>query len=135
MKLTKDQREAVQRKLNHFTNKHLKGVQPLIVDGDFGPATSKRISEVKYFVGNNPPNGDDITKGFLKRVERARDRDAYPSREVFRRARRRRRRQRNGWRLLKGYALIRPGVINFEGKPVAKWFLPHLLFARQHGWR
>jgi len=41
----------LQRDLNEFTRRFLKGIQPLAVDGDLGPGTKERVRDCKFWLG------------------------------------------------------------------------------------
>lgn len=126
----------LQRDLNHFTSTHLKGVAPLIVDGDKGNATDKRVRQAKFWLGYPvPANADASKRAFRDRVLHPRNPDYFPKDgKRFHRGRKRRRHQRWRYRQQLLYSYVAPGVVRFDGVPVAKVALPHLKFARAHGW-
>lgn len=132
-KLTKDQVRDVQRALNAFTKKRLRGVAPLIVDGDKGQATDQRIRKCKWYLGFKAPTGAGVEKRFIQRLRSPRDRSLFPHGYV-RRGIKRRVAQRLRYRKQQAYALIAPGVTLFDGVPVAKVAVKYLVFARAHGW-
>lgn len=120
----------LQRDLNAFTSKYLKKVTPLRVDGKMGPATKKRIREVKYYLGYTQENrrNASIDEGFLDRLHYPNSKGKYPGSSLTR-ARQRRARQRKK-------ATAPPpktGVGTFDGKPVANGAIPHMKWAREVG--
>ena len=50
-KMSKAEVRALQTALNGFTDKHLLGLGKLLVDGEIGPATKKRIRQAKHYLG------------------------------------------------------------------------------------
>lgn len=131
----------LQHDLNAFTNKHLLGVAPLIVDGQRGHSTNKRIRFVKYYLGFSRKNiNASAGKRFRWRLahpkrmqkntkwERLRIKHALKRRYVQRREYRRERRRLRKWRNRKGFA-------TWEGKAVPAWTVYWLELARREGWR
>ena len=49
--MTKEEVKQLQSAMNRFTGKFLENFPPLVVDGDRGPATNRRISVCKLFLG------------------------------------------------------------------------------------
>ena len=128
--MPKEQLKDVQRALNWFTEKFLKGLAPLIVDGEVGPATRKRIKETKFYLGytGRARKTTAVDQDFMKRLRHPkRGTPAMVSRGVSRR-----REQRKA---AKASAMVRPGVALFDGKPVAAWLKPYLDWARKNGWQ
>jgi len=139
MKLTKNQLKDLQRDLNVFTKRSGLGVAQLIVDGDKGFATRKRIRQVKFWLGYEKKNSNNanITDDFLKQLKHPRRRVIKEEwagqrirRGLARRAVRRKQVAQNNFK-----AFLKPGVGSFDGKPVAKVAIPQLKFARANGWR
>ena len=128
-----DEIRAVQLELNRFTERHLEGLGPLVVDGVRGPATRKRIRRVKYFLGYSGPEQRKltITPEFRRRVRHPRS-ARYLTPAMASRGLRRRRAQRKA---AKKSAAPRAGVATFDGRPVAAWLEPYLVWARANGWR
>ncbi len=64
--------KTVQRSLNKFTGKYLRGVKPLRVDGVLGHGTRVRIESVKYYLGfgasRHAPDSR-VTPLFLRALE------------------------------------------------------------------
>ncbi|MGH2734949.1 MAG: peptidoglycan-binding protein [Actinomycetota bacterium] len=130
---TPDEIRTLQRRLNRFTDRRLKDVGPILVDGIKGPATRKRLVMAKYHLGyeGKEQRSAVVTPEFLQRLESPRSaRLANPA--TLSRALGRRRKQRKSAR-----RTARPsaGVATFDGKPVAAWMMPHLVWARREGWR
>lgn len=141
--MTKTEVRSMQRTLNAFTTKYLKGVKPLRVDGVRGHATNVRILAVKYYLGysehvksSRHPHGRDSSWHPLT-VRRIR----HPRSTKFSTARRiatgiaRRRKQHIRYReqIVKSY--VTSGVTRYDGVPVAKWLVPYLAYARRNGWK
>ncbi len=129
---TKEQWMARQKRLNLFTSKTLKGVGPLRVDGVNGAATRKRIRHAKYWLGWETTNGEWSDKlsyhlRYPRRLGRGTNR---VSRATVVRGAQRRLRHNLDW--AKSYT--KPGVTTFDGVRVAKWMVPYLQWARDHGW-
>lgn len=125
-----EQLKEVQKALNWFTEKFLKGLGPLIVDGEVGPATRKRIKEAKFYLGytGRARKSAAVDADFMKRLRHPkRGTPAMVSRGVSRR-----REQRKA---AKASTTVRPGVALFDGKPVAAWLKPYLDWARKNGWQ
>ena len=96
--LTKREVERVQRALNDFTEKHLRGVQPLIVDGDKGAATDKRIRQAKFWLGFKVPTGAGVGKLLVTRLKEPKNAKHFPDRGYVKRGRERRTEQRAEYR-------------------------------------
>jgi peptidoglycan hydrolase-like protein with peptidoglycan-binding domain len=131
--MSPDQVKALQTALNAFTGKRLHNVAPLMVDGVKGRATVKRIREVKTYLGytGREQRSPTLDKQFMERVRHPRS-ARYSSPRMLARALRRRRAQR---RASKTSAAPRAGVATFDGRPVAAWLQPYLVWARQNGWK
>src|SRR6266516_5288614 len=125
--MTKEEVTQLQRAMNRFTGKFLENFPPIIVDGIRGPATNRRISECKLYLGyeGDAVRSHRVTPLFLKRLNRP---EILPA-AMIKLAEERRRERRGRAR--------RPvaGVATFDGRPVAKWLLPYLEFARKNGWK
>ena len=129
--MTKDAVRELQTALNGFTEKHLVGLGKLIVDGEMGPATKKRIRQAKHYLGYTGTARKTIAVDdeFLQRLKHPR-RKASP--RMLARAARRRRKQRKAAKLSRA---PRAGVDSFDGEPVAAWMKPYLVWARENGWK
>lgn len=128
----------VQRALNHFTNKYLHHITPLVVDGVMGPATEKRIKKCKYYLGYLKKNRTGkkaytTSRHFLRRLKRPKNillaKPSTIKRGNDRRVEQRKRADAN-W----DAGHNRHGVGTYDGKPVANWLIPYLDWARKHGW-
>lgn len=121
----------LQHDLNHFTNKFLVHVGPLMVDGVEGHATRRRVRTVKYYLGysGKEQKRSKVTSRFLSRLRNPKNpRFSAPKMLVqaaYRRAKQRRRARKP----------VSNGVGHFDGRPVANWLIPYLTWAREHGWR
>lgn len=133
--MSKAEVKDLQRALNAFTDEHLKGVQPLIVDGDKGPATDQRIRKCKYWLGFKVPTGSGVGKQLIPRLQHPKRERLFPSAEYTERGRRRRTEQREEWRRQREKADEADGVTTFDGVPVAVVAVANLRFARRHGWQ
>lgn len=122
----------LQSALNAFMDKRLDGVGPLVVDGVKGRATVKAIRQAKHFLGYKGPGAKSpkIDEKFLDRLRHPRS-VRYSNAAMVSRGARRRRKQR---KMAKLNAVARPGVVQFDGKSVAAWIQPYLVWARQNGW-
>jgi hypothetical protein len=123
--------ERLQASLNRFTNRWLENVAPLIVDGDKGFLTNRRIMTVKWYLGYLGERDGRVTSRFVRRMRHPRDPRWSSVRQVLRGIRRRRRQRRRAIEDLDP----RPGVSRFDGRPVATWLRRYLVWAREHGWR
>ena len=123
--------EKLQRDLNRFTDRRLEKFAPLIVDGDRGYLTNRRIVGCKFYLGyeGGPQRSTRVTPLFRKRIERPTSRNIM-SDEMLALAEVRRQEQHKRAREPAG-----PGVARFDGRRVAKWLKPSLEFARRNGWQ
>jgi hypothetical protein len=123
-----DDVKKLQRDLNKFTEKHLDGVAPLMVDGKRGHATNRRIVTAKYYLGYD---GDSQRTNRLS--PQARKRLGRPDSGEGATARRGDERRRE---LRAGVKKRTPkGVAKFDGRPIAAWLKPYLEYARKNGWK
>jgi hypothetical protein len=60
--------ERLQASLNRFTNRWLENVAPLIVDGDKGFLTNRRIMTVKWYLGYLGERDGRVTSRFRQRT-------------------------------------------------------------------
>ena len=125
--MTTQEVKNLQSAMNRFTGKFLEDFPPIIVDGIRGPATNRRISECKLYLGyeDDASRSHRVTLLFLKQLNRP---SILPA-AMAKLAQERRDKQRE--RALRPVA----GVATFDGQPVAKWLVPYLDFARQNGWK
>jgi peptidoglycan hydrolase-like protein with peptidoglycan-binding domain len=132
-KLTRDEVRTLQTALNEFSEKHLTDLGKLIVDGEIGPATKKRIRQAKHYLGYTGTARKTIAvdEDFLARLRHPRSaRHSNP--RMLTRALRRRRKQRKA---AKASRRNQPaGIDTFDGKQVAAWMKPYLVWARENGW-
>ena len=131
--MSPDQVKGLQSALNSFMDKRLDGVGPLVVDGVKGRATVKAIRQAKHFLGYKGPGAKSpkIDEKFLDRLRHPRSLK-YANAAMVSRGARRRRKQR---KLAKLNHVARTGVAQFDGKAVAAWIQPYLVWARQNGWK
>ena len=141
--MTKEEIRRMQRTLNEFTGQYLKGVHPLIVDGVRGHSTNARILAVKYYLGyskyvksKDHPDGRDATWKPLtvRRLRHPRSTE-YSSAKMIATGIYRRRKQKLRWAEQQVHAVVTSGVTTYDGVPVAKWLVPYLQYARNHGWQ
>jgi hypothetical protein len=130
--------KRLQRALNAYTKKAKLGYSPLKVDGEFGPATKRRVRHVKFDLGYvrkriRAKSGPEL----LWRLEHP-NRTGGPFNVTARavaRGRKRRIKRRARVAANRARALFTPGVGTFDGKPVARPLIPYLQWARANGWR
>jgi peptidoglycan hydrolase-like protein with peptidoglycan-binding domain len=131
--LTKDAVRDLQTALNAFSSKHLVGVGALIVDGEIGPATKKRVRQAKHYLGytGTARKTATVDDELLQRLKHPRS-IRHSSPRMLSRAAWRRRKQRKAAKLSRA---PRSGVDRFDGEPVAAWMKPYLEWARENGWK
>lgn len=148
--MTLAERKQLQHTINAFTHDWLKGVEPLIVDGVLGFATNRRVRTVEWYLGMDSDRikqlGDDykrnevVRRELVRRLRHPMDAQYVPSKDagirkaVVYRGRKRRRAQKARYYANLVKAFFTTGVTYFDGKPVAKWMVPYLKYARAHGW-
>lgn len=125
---------ALQNDLNRFTRKYLKGLGPLQVDGELGPSTVARIKTCKFMLGYKLPIRPEVNADFRNRLSHPRSRK-YSSVSRLARAQRRRIAGRARWAASKAHSHVSSGVTTFDGRPIAAWIKPYLVWARANGWR
>jgi hypothetical protein len=123
--------ERLQASLNRFTDRWLANVAPLIVDGEKGFLTNRRIMTVKWYLGYLGERDGRVTSKFVRRMRHPRNPRWSSVRQVGRGIRRRRRQRLRAIEDLDP----RPAVSRFDGRPVATWLRRYLVWARDHGWR
>jgi Domain of unknown function (DUF1906) len=123
----------LQQLLNQFSARFLKGMAPLVVDGKKGPATKQRIRAVKYYLGytGSTRTAAAVDEALVQRLKHPRSVKSSNPAMLARAARRRRAQHKNARRSL----AHRAGVATFDGRPVAAWLKPYLVWARSHGWQ
>ena len=102
--------ERLQASLNRFTNRWLENVALLIVDGEKGFLTNRRIMTVKWYLGYLGERDGKVTSRFVRRMRHPRDPRWSSVRQVLRGIRRRRRQRRRAIEDLDP----RPGVSRFD---------------------
>jgi hypothetical protein len=128
---THEATRRLQTDLNFFTAHFLDGHAPLIVDGIAGPALKRRVRIAKHQLGY-----DSLTQEWTdKQQARLRHpKDPKLARhEIIARGNARRQKQRQAWEHNLQAAAHRNGVGTFDGKPVAKFLIPYLAWARDKG--
>jgi hypothetical protein len=123
--------ERLQASLNRFTDRWLGNLAPLIVDGEKGFLTDRRIMAVKWYLGYLGARDGRVTSKFVHRMRHPRNPRWSSVRQVSRGIRRRRRQRRRAIEDLDP----RPEVSMFDGRLVATWLRRYLVWAREHGWR
>jgi len=125
--MTKAEVTKLQRAMNRFTEKFLENFAPIIVDGDRGKSTNRRISECKIYLGykGGAQRSHRVTELFRQRLKNP---DILPA-EMKELAEERRRKQHE--RARKTVA----GAAKFDTRLIAPWMKPYLDFARANGWK
>ena len=124
----------LQTSLNRFTNRWLSGVKPIIVDGKKGFATNRRIMTVKYYLGYGSNRDSEVTSLFVRRMRHPRDSQYFPK-GMIGTGIKRRAAQRARYLANQVAGFFTSGVGTYDGRPVAKHFIPYLNYARNHGWQ
>ena len=119
-----------QRELNRWTARYLRGVAPLVVDGKTGRLTNSRILATKYYLGYGE-RSSQWNAPFVRKLRHPHDPRYSPPWQLALGAKRRRAQRRHY------AATLHPtsGVTTFDGRPVAAWLKPYLVWARDHGWQ
>lgn len=127
---------ARQRLLNKAVKRlKLLDVEPVGVDGVPGPATRKRIRELKHWLGYSAKKQTGAyDRAFHLRLKYPYS-SKYSSEKMMTAAAQRRRKQNDSVRESRARAKSATGVGSFDGKPCAAWLVPYLQWAREHGWR
>jgi hypothetical protein len=133
--MTKAQIRDLQGDLNKFTRTYLAGLGKIKVDGDLGPGTKGRIKTAKYYLGYKRPVNDEINHDFWSTLNHPRKASPFNSKARRELAVERRKEGRAKWADNKAHASSASGVSTFDGKPVATWLRPYLVWARAHGWK
>ena len=79
----------LQRLMNRFIKRWLRGIKPLKVNGKTGAATKRRIRLVKYYLGYGKGRDAKVNVRFLRRMAHPRD-PRYSSKKMIRTGTRRR---------------------------------------------
>jgi hypothetical protein len=135
--LKRDEIKRLQRELNSWVDRWLLDIGPLKVDGDIGPATKKRIRQIKYFVGytGDAQKSTRLTPAFARRRRHPRDPRYAPLTMIARGIARRRAQKKAAREAREAANHPTSGVSSFDGRPCAAWMRPYLVWARQHGWK
>lgn len=129
--MTKAEVEQLQSDLNRFTDKFLEKFPQLMVDGDRGPLTNKRIVGCKFYLGyeGGRQRSMRVTAQFRRRLDRPTSREVTPA-EMIELGKQRRKDQHERAR-----QPAAAGATLVDGRPVANWMKPYLDFARRNGWQ
>lgn len=122
-----------QRELNAWTDRWLKGITHLRIDGDPGHATYARTMGVKFYLGYGNNRDGEFTGAFVRRMRHPLNEDYFPP-GMIHTGRERRATQKSHWRANQISSYLTAGVTRFDGRPVAKCAVPYLVYARSHGW-
>jgi GH25 family lysozyme M1 (1,4-beta-N-acetylmuramidase) len=122
----------IQINCNRFTDKWLLNVTPLIVDGIKGPATTKRIMAIKWYLGYGKDRTGKVTREFVRRMRHPRD-VRYSSPRMIATGIRRRRRQKRAERAVLKSIPGFEGAVLFDGKPTPGWMVPWIEKIRARG--
>jgi peptidoglycan hydrolase-like protein with peptidoglycan-binding domain len=122
----------LQRALNEFTARYLKKLAPLTVDGKKGPQTNTRIRQVRYYLGYGRTGAKStvVDAALLRRMRHVGS-PRFFNPAMLARSRKRRRKQH---KVAMRSAQPQAGVMLFDGKQVAAWIHPYLVWAREQGW-
>jgi hypothetical protein len=134
MALSKSEVELIQRNMNAFCKKLLRGIGPIMVDGKLGPSTYGRVRTCKFYLGYKRPINGSINMDFRKRLRHPKS-VRYSSAARVHRGINRRIAQRKHAKKNDAKAHASSGVEHFDGIPVAAWMVPYLEWGRSHGWR
>jgi hypothetical protein len=129
--MTKAEAEQLQKNLNRFTNKFLEKFPELMVDGDRGPLTNKRIVGCKFYIGyeGGRQRSTRVTPVFRARLARPTSTEVVPA-EMIALGKQRRKDQHE-----RAKQPPAAGTTQFDGRLVANWMKPYLEFARENGWK
>ena len=132
--MTKAQIRDLQGDLNRFARSYLSGLGKIKVDGDLGHATRGRIKTCKYYLGYLRPINDEVNHDFWSTLNHPRKASKFNTKGRRNLAVERRKEGRAKWAENKSSAHATSGVSNFDGRPVAAWLRPYLVWARKNGW-
>lgn len=131
--LSPAQIKRVQRQLNAFTNHHLLGVTPLIVDGKVGKHTRERVIACKYWLGYTGHRNAAVKRRLMRQLAHPNWRVLFPHLWVAIGSRRRRI-ERRKYREHQWEAVNTHGTALYDGKVIAAYFKPILDWCRHHGY-
>lgn len=126
--------KALQEGLNYFTKHYTSGIQPLMVDGSLGKATRARVRTVKFLLGYRGEINSEANVEFRERMWHPND-TKYSTPSRIKLGQKRRKEQRKNHRKNVVKAVTSSGVTTYNGVPVAKWMVPYLKWAKEHGWQ
>lgn len=132
-KLSASEIKKVQHGCNVFVRKYLRGIGPILEDGKLGPSTYGRVRTVKFYLGYKRPINAHIDMQFRQRMWHPKS-VKYSSTSRIRRGMERRIAQRKHAKRNTKVATKSTGVTRFDGVLCAAWMVPHLEWARSHGW-
>jgi hypothetical protein len=128
--------KARQRLLNKAVKRlNIRGLKPLIVDGKPGPATRKRIKQLKWFLGyaKKSKRTTSYDREFHNRLVAPYSRK-FQKAKYIRLGKKRIKKHNEAWKRNHSSAGKAHGVGYFDGVPVANWLIPYLRWARRNGW-
>jgi hypothetical protein len=128
--------QGMQHLLNRFNKRHKLGFAPLIADGKSGRLTRQAIRNAKHDLGYTSNRGSAWSHEFIWRLRhpRAHGGPFHVSKHEVRLGVRRRLKRRAWVHRNRVHAWLTPGVTMFDGRPVAKWIVPYLRWARDIGY-
>lgn len=149
--MTLAERKNFQRDLNAFTTRWLRGVKPLTVDGKLGFLTNRRVRTVEWYLGyaadrikelgDSYRNDKKVRRELVRRLRHPLETEYVPAaaksvrKAVVQRGRARRRKHNREFIKNQVQGFFASGVAYYDGRPVAKWMVPYLNYARAHGWQ
>ena len=126
--------KELQRGLNVFTKRYARGIAPLIEDGSLGKATRARVRTVKFLLGYRGKINSTANVEFRERMWHPKS-TRYLTPAQIKLGRKRRAAQRRNALRNTAKAIVTSGVTRFDGVPVRASLVPHLKWARAHGWQ
>lgn len=126
-----DARRHLQRALNDFCDRYLHNMAPLIVDGEDGSHTRKRVRQCKFWLGYRHPFGSRVDARFLHQLHHPHTVKHSTVGELVR-GHKRRVHTRHLQRRAERRARHATGVRTYDGRPVAAWMIRYMAWARTH---
>ena len=138
MALSERQVKRLQRDLNRFSRDKSLSLTPLRIDGEMGALTRKRIRYVYFLLGYSRKRikAAKVNRDFRRQLANPRrvlGKTKWHRRRVRRGLKRRIKRRRDVARN-HVQAVRASGVTYYDGRPVAKWIVPYMEWARRNGW-
>lgn len=130
--LSHEQVQRVQRQLNDFTGKHLKGVVPLVVDGKVGKHTRDRVVMCKFWLGYAGKRNAQVKRRLMRQLARPNWKTRFP-RGWGKVGRERRAAERQRYEEHHAHAVALHGTATYDGKVVAAYWKPILDWCRHVG--